>query len=131
MDLFKIPYSVVEVNPLTKAEIKFSKDYRKVPIARLGGQEVVKDSSAIVDRLRQVVEDKKLRSQSEVSAFFNEDAFRWAEWADKKLAVLLFPNITRNFNESYQAFTYVNVSRHAPTPGVTPPSGVVRSTSLW
>jgi hypothetical protein len=30
-----------------------------------------------------------------------------AEWADKQLAVLLFPNITRNFSESYQAFSYV------------------------
>jgi hypothetical protein len=24
------------------------------------------------------------------------------KWADKELAVLLFPNLTRNFQESYQ-----------------------------
>jgi hypothetical protein len=35
---------------------------------------------------------------------------RWAEWADKQLAVLLFPNITRSFDEAYQAFSYVQVS---------------------
>ena len=28
-------------------------------------------------------------------------------WADEKLAVLLFPNITRNFGESWQAFAYI------------------------
>lgn len=27
---------------------------------------------------------------------------KWMKWADKELAVLLFPNLTRNFQESYQ-----------------------------
>jgi len=109
MDYFKIPYSVMEVNPLTKAEIKFSTDYRKVPIARIG-DDVVKDSALIVDRLKGVVEDQRLCSPKELTTFFSDDAVRWAEWADKKLAVLLFPNITRNFSESFQAFKYVEVS---------------------
>lgn len=112
LDFFKIPYSVVEVNPLTKAEIKFSKDYRKVPIARLEGGEVVNDSGAIVDRVKDLIQQKKLRPSTEVSAFFSEDGTRWADWADKKLAVLLFPNITRNFSEAYQAFTYVQVGQN-------------------
>ena len=34
--------------------------------------------------------------------FCSSDAKKWAEWADKQLAVLLFPNLTRNFSESYQ-----------------------------
>ena len=32
LDYRGIPYDVVEVNPLTKSEIKFSKEYTKVPI---------------------------------------------------------------------------------------------------
>ncbi len=28
----------------------------------------------------------------------------WATWSDTKLAVLLFPNITRSWSEAYQAF---------------------------
>lgn len=28
----RVPYAAVDVNPLSKAEISFSKDYRKVPI---------------------------------------------------------------------------------------------------
>ncbi|EKX30989.1 hypothetical protein GUITHDRAFT_122806, partial [Guillardia theta CCMP2712] len=31
----------------------------------------------------------------------------WMDWADKELAVLLFPNLTRSFSESYEAFSYV------------------------
>jgi hypothetical protein len=45
----------------------------------------------------------------EIDAFYSSDARKWAEWADKQLAVLLFPNITRTFAESYQAFSYVQV----------------------
>ena len=43
----------------------------------------------------------------ELSAFNSAEAQDWAKWSDSKLAVLLFPNITRNFSESFQAFTYV------------------------
>ena len=32
----------------------------------------------------------------------------WTDWVDSKLAVLLFPNITRNFPESWQAFSYIS-----------------------
>ena len=33
-------------------------------------------------------------------------------WVDKELAILLFPNITRSFEESYQAFGYVEDVPH-------------------
>jgi len=31
-----------------------------------------------------------------------------AKWSDGKLAVLLFPNMTRTWSESYEAFGYVH-----------------------
>jgi microsomal prostaglandin-E synthase 2 len=38
LDANDVPYRTVEVNPLTKAEIKWSEDYRKVPIALVDGE---------------------------------------------------------------------------------------------
>lgn len=43
LDYYKIPYEVVEVNPISKKEIKWS-DYKKVPILKVDGEEMV-DSS--------------------------------------------------------------------------------------
>ncbi|KAI7838862.1 hypothetical protein COHA_007363 [Chlorella ohadii] len=49
LDYYKIPYRCVEVNPLTKAELKWS-EYKKVPVILIDGQQV-NDSSAIISRL--------------------------------------------------------------------------------
>ena len=46
----QLPYSTVEVNPITKGELSWS-SYRKVPVVVLDG-EVVPDSSAIISRLQ-------------------------------------------------------------------------------
>lgn len=91
----------VQVNPLTKKEIKFSEDYRKVPIVRMGG-ELFKDSPVIIDELIARLRETEVMSDEEHAVFCSSDAKKWAEWADKQLAVLLFPNLTRNFSESYQ-----------------------------
>eukprot|EP00612_Vaucheria_litorea_P003690 CAMPEP_0171469240 /NCGR_PEP_ID=MMETSP0945-20130129/11169_1 /TAXON_ID=109269 /ORGANISM="Vaucheria litorea, Strain CCMP2940" /LENGTH=204 /DNA_ID=CAMNT_0011998351 /DNA_START=497 /DNA_END=1111 /DNA_ORIENTATION=+ len=39
--------------------------------------------------------------------FVSENAIKWAKFADDKLAILLYPNITRSFGESLQAFSYI------------------------
>ena len=111
MNYFQIPYETLDVNPLTKAEIKFSPDYRKVPIARIG-EEVVIDSSVIVGKIAELLRAAHVAPAKELDAFFSPEATRWAEWADMELAVLLFPNITRTFGESYQAFSYVKDVPH-------------------
>ena len=41
MNYANIDYKAIEVNPLTKAEIKFSKEYRKVPIAIIDGDQII------------------------------------------------------------------------------------------
>ncbi len=38
MDFLKVPYKVVEVNPLNKKELKAITDYNKVPVAVLDGE---------------------------------------------------------------------------------------------
>lgn len=46
LDYYDIPYEIVEVNPLSKKEIKWS-DYKKVPILMVDGKQLV-DSSGII-----------------------------------------------------------------------------------
>jgi microsomal prostaglandin-E synthase 2 len=101
LDYLKLDYSTVEVNPLTKSELKFSKDYKKVPIAVIDGN-VLNDSGAII----QYITDH-FGKQAMPAAFF-VDSERWLEWSEKKLAVMLYPNITRSFDESWECFGYAN-----------------------
>eukprot|EP00958_Prasinococcus_capsulatus_P015571 scaffold1659_cov371-Prasinococcus_capsulatus_cf.AAC.9 len=48
LDYRKMPYKWVEVNPLTKSEIRFSKEYKKVPIFVMDGQQF-NNSDDIID----------------------------------------------------------------------------------
>jgi microsomal prostaglandin-E synthase 2 len=106
----KMPYTALDVNPLTKSEISFSKEYKKVPIAVIDGTQV-SDSSMILDRLITMSKD-----QGSLPATFSDksdpEISKWLEYVDKKLAVLLFPNITRNMLESWEAFGYINKVPH-------------------
>jgi len=40
LEYYGLEYNIVEVNPLSKKELKFSKSYRKVPIAIVNGKQV-------------------------------------------------------------------------------------------
>lgn len=65
-----------QVNPLTKKEIKFSEDYRKVPIVRMGG-ELFKDSPVIIDELIARLREAKVMSDEEHAVFCSSDAKKW------------------------------------------------------
>lgn len=120
LDLYNVPYETVDVNPLTKGEIKsWSGGYKKVPIALLGGAdgteaEQVNDSPVIAATLLDRMCAGGAISKAELEHFRSPAALEWAEWSDSKLAVLLFPNITRNFGEAFQAFSYVMEVTRAP-----------------
>jgi microsomal prostaglandin-E synthase 2 len=123
LDWKAIPYEAVDVNPLTKSEIAFSKDYRKVPISMscipqlfqqllvLKDSEQVNDSSNILEsvisdltRSGALPNDFKDSTDTEVG--------KWLQFVDKELAILLFPNITRSMLESWEAFGYINEVPH-------------------
>merc|ERR1719440_1763405 len=96
LDWQKVPYSTVEVNPLSKNEIKQLKlkdNYKKVPVAVVDGEQVV-DSMQIISTVASSLDQGVADSLSQA------EMREWCEFADKELAVLLFPNITRNFSES-------------------------------
>ena len=54
-----------------------------------------------------------MRNSGELPSTFKDglndpETARWLDYVDKQLAVLLFPNITRNMIESWEAFGYIN-----------------------
>lgn len=73
LDYFKVPYQVVEVNPLTKKELKAITDYNKVPFALVKGKHVRESTEIITEIQRQFVPE---RSQED-----DEEA-KWREWID-------------------------------------------------
>ncbi len=101
LDYLKLNYESIEVNPLTKSEIAFSKDHKKVPIAEIDGKLMV--DSGVIIRYITANYGKALMPES-----FFKDSDRWLEWSDRKLAVMLYPNITRSFDESWECFGYAN-----------------------
>lgn len=102
LDFYRVPYRTLEVNPLTKHQL-LSTDLRakRVPLAIFPEGSRVSDSPLILRSLW----DRKLFPTKTVS---DTEWAKWETFVDKRLAVLLFPNITRNFPESWQAFSYVN-----------------------
>jgi microsomal prostaglandin-E synthase 2 len=96
----QIPFQSIEVNPLTKAELKFSSDYRKVPIVTSPqSQEQWNGTEEILKRF----------SGSEDSSFGNsQSSMRWQDFARDKLAPLLYPNLCNTLSSSFRAFEYVH-----------------------
>lgn len=107
LDFLQRPYQPMEVNPLTRSQIKFSKDYKKVPIAVFNDSEVVGDSSKIVDRILAEPEAFK-RTGLDLEHFQSADARHWADWVDRSFAVCVYPNITRSVGECWKALGYLH-----------------------
>mmetsp|Transcript_19263 Transcript_19263/g.23701 ORF Transcript_19263/g.23701 Transcript_19263/m.23701 type:complete len:341 (-) Transcript_19263:46-1068(-) len=122
LDHSKQPYNLIEVNPLTKSELKpWSGNYRKVPIAKFhgiqvnGSEEIVKAILEQPSVIENLTNDQWSKSSSNNSSkmtletFSNsENAKQWMEYARNDLASLLYPNICRTLGDSYDAFGYVN-----------------------
>ena len=136
LDYNRIPYRVVEVNPLTKGELKWS-EYKKVPVVVLDDIEQVNDSSVIISRLASELEAErkpgaeKERSQggwwsiglggrkpSSSKAYgsgdpspqgraMREEEAAWRRWVDEKFVKVITVNIYRNAKESFQTFDYI------------------------
>ncbi|TMW61488.1 hypothetical protein Poli38472_012679 [Pythium oligandrum] len=105
LDYLRIPYHVVEVNPLTKKETQAFTDYKKVPVVRID-DEVVVDSSAIIARLRELAVERGVKDvTSEDGVSFDEEE-KWRKWVDEKLILMTPPNIYRTVPEALEAFDY-------------------------
>ena len=128
LDFLGVEYTTVEVNPLTKGELSFTKEHKKVPVAKIGDT-VVAESSVIIDEISAAIQGGKgvLVVKKPDASFFPPDTATWGEWADKKLAVMLYPNITRTYEESWECFGYTDhvTAWNLPTRMVTKAAGAV------
>lgn len=118
-------FEAIEVNPLTKAELKpWSGDYRKVPIAKIDGKQVngsdeivdaLLDHPYVIESLKQKWNDKDGKNNSS-NKIMDMELFRgeskWTDFAQKDLAALLYPNICSTLMDSYNAFNYVHNVKH-------------------
>jgi microsomal prostaglandin-E synthase 2 len=116
------PYKITEVNPLTKAEHKFSTDgYKKVPIATIVSQEESESESESTQingsekineallRIPSLLQNLSQKNNLPLETFQNSPkAQQWQTFAREDLAPILYPNICRSLTESYQAFGYVD-----------------------
>ncbi|KAI4326278.1 hypothetical protein MLD38_031607 [Melastoma candidum] len=101
LDYYDIPYKVVEVNPISKKEIKWS-DYKKVPILIVDGDKLV-DSSDIIDKLA----TKIVPGKSDISISGDDEEKKWRRWVDDHLVHVLSPNIYRSTAEALESFDYI------------------------
>ncbi|KAJ6359193.1 hypothetical protein OIU76_000835 [Salix suchowensis] len=104
LDYYDIPYKVVEVNPISKKEIKWS-DYKKVPILMVDGEQLV-DSSAIIDKLGNKIHGKEI-VESASDKDDDDEEIKWRRWVDNHLVHVLSPNIYRNTSEALESFDYI------------------------
>lgn len=117
LDFLKLPYASVEVNPLTKGELSLvSKDYKKVPVLTVaqrpsGETQLLTDSEHIIAFITANLAASG-RDAKSIQALLPADTDKWTAWSDKRLAVMLYPNITRSLAESWECFEYV---AHEPT----------------
>ncbi|KAL7539654.1 hypothetical protein ACHAXR_009479 [Thalassiosira sp. AJA248-18] len=118
----KLDYESVEVNPLTKAELKpWSGDYRKVPIALIG-EEQINGSDEILNSILDLTHVQNILKQRWADEITSDDshntmtmqqfqrsdnAQKWSVFARDDLAALLYPNICGSIGDSYDAFGYV------------------------
>ncbi|CAJ1941209.1 unnamed protein product [Cylindrotheca closterium] len=100
LDYSQTPYNAIEVNPLNKKELKWSEEYKKVPIASLEG-DVIYGSAEIVEGLLTKHNDKELWPPSKQTE-------KWTKYAMDDLAPLLYPNLCNTLPNSYNAFGYVH-----------------------
>jgi microsomal prostaglandin-E synthase 2 len=97
LDFHRVPYVLVEVDPLTQSAIKWS-SHKKVPLAVLNG-EALGESNVIIDRVEALL--------GVSGAARTPEETRWRTWVDERLVRLLTVSIYRTWSESAQASDYI------------------------
>lgn len=114
LDYHKIPYRVVEVDPLGKSELTWS-EYKKVPVVLLDGHTQINNSSYIISQLSVDLDASKQSSSSTWGIFPSKnpssngpgECEQWRKWIDEKFVRAITVNIYRNAKESFQTFDYI------------------------
>ena len=119
LDAVKVPYVVVEVEPLMKSELSWWPTYKKVPLAVINGV-VVTDSARIIDAVESLLREHTVgssRSRSNSLPLYPLTALSIADggkgesarrqWVDDVLVKLLTVNIYRTPGEALGTFDYL------------------------
>ncbi|KAL3771670.1 hypothetical protein ACHAWO_001731 [Cyclotella atomus] len=128
MQYAKLDYEAVEVNPLTKAELKPWSDYKKVPIAIINNQQIngskdilnsIFNSPYVQEGLAKQWSNNNNNTTKEVMTIqqFKESdtSKKWYRFASDDLGAVLYPNICGTIGDSFHAFDYVkNVDSFSP-----------------
>lgn len=101
LDHQKIKYETIEVNPTSKKEIT-ALGFNKVPVMKIGDH-IMDDSMKIIEYLR---DSSIVKKDSNIQQLWTHDTEKWVKWSELKLAILLYPNITRTFGDAWKAFRY-------------------------
>lgn len=108
MLLYKgVRHEDIEVNPISKKELKFSKDYKKVPIYVDAQGRQINDSTEIMHYIDELYPDKPV---FETEPAKQSSEAQWLKWSDEKLVRGLTPLIYENFSSSLEAFKYISKS---------------------
>jgi len=99
----KIDFETIEVNPLNKREIKFSEDYKAVPIYIDSKGRQVNDSNAIMKHIDEEFPEKKVFSDDPAQAAKDEQWLVWSEKYVKGLPTVVY----ETFKDSLAAFNYI------------------------
>lgn len=99
LDYNKIPYRIIEVDPLRKTELShLPSAYRKVPIALVNGDQI-NGSSEVISHVDALIRGEKHSLTDKENT--------WLKWLDDRLIHLIAPNIYRTWSESLQTFEYI------------------------
>ncbi|MCB1148812.1 MAG: glutathione S-transferase N-terminal domain-containing protein [Chlamydiia bacterium] len=99
-----VPYDAVEVHPLNKKEIAFSKEYRKVPIYIDSRGNQVNDSTPIMRHIDREYPEKPVFESSPVA---QAEEQKWVDWGSEVLVRALPPLIYNSIPNSLRAFSYI------------------------
>ncbi len=91
----KIPYTVVEVNPMNSKELQ-PLGLKKVPVL-VDGAQIVTESSVVMDYV----------NEHYAHLASNDSVAEWRAWVDADLVHFLPPIIHKNFSTSWQTFGQV------------------------
>ena len=138
MHYYKVPFEIVEVNPVTRSELP--SDFRKVPVVMAGDYRLT-ESSVIISILESYRLSKETKSFEELEACFpchegerygrktivyddkfllpvlsekeraspaREEERKWRAWVDDIFVHVLPPNVYRTAGEAKQAFDYIS-----------------------
>jgi len=115
LDYNNIAYKVVEVNPLTKTEIKGMRKNKegklKVPIVMVpGSPEQMIESDDIINEFQRLLDERpgnkswfgagKRESEDDATA-------AWRKWVNDRFVHILTVNIYRSVDESFETFEYI------------------------